>query len=90
MATLKKKEFIAKVKELNEKWASDDLVWVCANYSTNGDQSGWVVGFSQSDGDQYVLSTDKGFLRNFKTADAAIDFVATNDLTECSVRVDYA
>ena len=90
MATLKKKEFIAKVKELNVSCVSRELIWICANYSTNGDQSGWVVGFTENDKEQCVLVTDKGLLRTFKTIDAAVDFVAANDLSDGSVNIAYA
>lgn len=86
MSELKKKEFIAKVKKLN--CGSNDLVWIAANRA-DGVLAGWIVGFSEQDEDQCVLVTDKGLLRNFKTVDSAIDFVAMNDLSDGAVSVAY-
>ena len=90
MSELKKKEFIAKVKKLNISCVSSELIWVCANRTMNGVLTGWIIGFSEYDKDQCVLVTDKGLLRNFKTIDSAVDFVAMNDLGDGSINVSYA
>ena len=89
MVNLSKKCFIEKFFSLS---ANVDFsgAYIAANRNITGLHLGWIVGYSD-DYNQYTLVTAKRLLRNFRTLDAAIEFVSENNLGDLgSVNVSFA